>query len=300
MSSTKIYYLALSIGFALALLGLLVVLFSPKTNSTQFYLSNTKNLNPTMVKIVNLLGGDIMSLIPKDVQKRSIASKEVDEVFKSAGNPWEVTKLEFHALRLAYAFVGITIGVIFSYLTNTGFMFGLIIVGIMGFLGLNRPLSVYRKIASTREADFKKHFPELLDYLTMIMGHGSYTLANAIETAVPYLPESTVKDEFEKVVDSINAGMNTENALLLLSNRIPTPALQSFVQAINNANKLNTPMEDLMKTRAKQSREDLLNEIELIIQGLPTKTMLTTAPFAILSILLIALVPVFASLLGSL
>jgi hypothetical protein len=59
-------------------------------------------------------------------------------------------------------------------------------------------------------------------------------------------------------------------------------------------------MEGLMRTRAKKSREDLLNELELIIQDLPTKTMLTVAPAAIISMLLIFMVPVIVALLQTL
>ena len=168
------------------------------------------------------------------------------------------------------------------------------------YLGLNKPLSEYRKIAAAKEKDFKKHFPEMLDYLTMIMSDGTYTFSNAIEVILPYLPESAVKFEFTKVTDAINSGMSTEEALSELSERLPSPALEAFINAVNNANTLNTPMDSLMRTRAKKSREDLNNELELIIQGLPTKTMLTVAPATILSMLLIFLVPVVIALLETL
>lgn len=140
----------------------------------------------------------------------------------------------------------------------------------------------------------------MLDYLTMIMSDGTYTFANAIEVVIPYLSESAVKTEFVRVTNSINSGMTVEQALIDLSQRLPSPALEAFVVAVNNANALNTPMEGLMRTRAKKSREDLLNELELIIQDLPTKTMLTVAPAAIISMLLIFMVPVIVALLQTL
>ena len=299
MGGTKTYYLVLAFSFAVSVVALILVLFSKKTNTTQFYLSNEDKLNPNMVKFINLLGGDIMAIVPKNLQKKSVESKEIDEVFKASGNPWEVTKLEFYVLRLSYGFIGFAIAVLFAYILKTGLPIAVGLAGIMTFLGWNRPISQYRKIAKVREREFKKFFPEFLDYLTMIMGDGTNTFANAIEISVPYLLDSTVKEEFERVSESINAGMNTDTALTLLADRIPTPALQAFVQAVNNANKLNTPMDGLMRNRAKQSREDLRNDMELVIQSLPNKTMLTTAPVAILAIILIALVPVFMELLTS-
>lgn len=300
MISTELYFLAMSIGFSLSLVALIAILLSPKTNSSHFYLSNTDHLSPTMVKVVNLLGGDLLSLIPGSVQKRSISSKEINDVFKASGNPWKVTKLEFFALRVAYAFVGLIIGTIFAFLIDPSVFVKVFLIFALGFLGWSKPISTYRKVAKERESDFKKHFPELLDYLTMIMSDGTYTFANAIEVVLPYLPESAVKREFTQVTDSINAGMDTESALMALADRLPSPALEAFVNAVNNANKLNTPMDDLMRTRARKSREDLLNEIELVIQGLPTKTMLTVAPATILSMLLIFLVPIVVALLTTL
>jgi len=300
MSGTQIYHLALAVGFSISLVTLIAVLLSSRTNSTHFYMSNTEHLDPKMVKVVNLIGGDLLSILPKNVQKRSISDKEINDVFKASGNPWGVTKLEFLALRVSYGFIASIIGFLFVMLVRPGLMLGTLIVLALTFLGWNKPLSEYRKIAQNKEKDFKKHFPEMLDYLTMIMSDGTYTFANAIEVVLPYLPDSAVKLEFTKVVDSINSGMTTEEALIELSGRLPSPALEAFINAVNNANTLNTPMDGLMRTRAKKSREDLTNELELIIQDLPTKTMLTVAPATILSMLLIFMVPVIVALMSSL
>lgn len=300
MNGTQIYHLALAVGFSISLVTLIAVLLSSRTNSTHFYMSNTEHLDPKMVKVVNLIGGDLLSILPKNVQKRSISDKEINDVFKASGNPWGVTKLEFLALRVSYGFIASIIGFLFVMLVRPGLMMGTLIVLALTFLGWNKPLSEYRKIAQNKEKDFKKHFPEMLDYLTMIMSDGTYTFANAIEVVLAYLPDSAVKLEFTKVVDSINSGMTTEEALIELSGRLPSPALEAFINAVNNANTLNTPMDGLMRTRAKKSREDLNNELELIIQDLPTKTMLTVAPATILSMLLIFMVPVIEALMSSL
>lgn len=300
MSGTQIYHLALAVGFSISLVTLIAVLLSSRTNSTHFYMSNTEHLDPKMVKVVNLIGGDLLSILPKNVQKRSISNKEINDIFKASGNPWGVTKLEFLALRVSYGFIASIIGFLFVMLVRPGLMMGILIVFALTFLGWNKPLSEYRKIAQHKERDFKKHFPEMLDYLTMIMSDGTYTFANAIEVVLTYLPDSAVKLEFAKVVDSINSGMTTEEALVELSERLPSPALEAFINAVNNANTLNTPMDGLMRTRAKKSREDLTNELELIIQDLPTKTMLTVAPATILSMLLIFMVPVIVALMSSL
>jgi Flp pilus assembly protein TadB len=300
MSGTQIYHLALSVGFSISLVTLIAVLLSSRTNSTHFYMSNTEHLDPKIVKVVNLIGGDLLSILPKNVQKKSISDKEINDVFKASGNPWGVTKLEFLALRVSYGFIASIIGFLFVMLVRPGFILGTLIVLALTFLGWNKPLSEYKKIAQDKERDFKKHFPEMLDYLTMIMSDGTYTFANAIEVVLPYLPDSAVKSEFTKVVDSINSGMTTEEALIELSGRLPSPALEAFINAVNNANTLNTPMDGLMRTRAKKSREDLTNELELLIQGLPTKTMLTVAPATILSMLLIFMVPVIVALMSSL
>lgn len=299
MGGTDLYFLSLSVGFALSVVAFVAVLFSNKTTSTHFYMGESKGLDPKVIKAVNMFGGDLLSLIPKNIQKRSMASKELNDIFKESGNPWNVTKMEFLALRAAYGFIYVIIGILFSLIIQPGII-SVAIVAALGLLGWNKPLSYYKSVAKKREKDFKKHFPEMLDYLTMIMSDGNYTFANAIETVVPYLPESAVKEEFTKVTDSINAGVNTETALNELAERLPSPSLEAFVRAVNNANQLNTPMNDLMRTRAENSREDLMNEIEMIIQTLPTKTMLTIGPATIGSMLAIFLIPVIIALLDTL
>lgn len=299
MGGTDLYFLSLSIGFALSVVAFIAVLFSKKTTSTHFYMGESKGIDPKIIKAVNMFGGDLLSLIPKSVQKRSMSSKVLNDVFKESGNPWNVTKMEFLALRAAYGFIYAIIGVLFALIIQPGMLSFVMILG-LSFLGWNKPMSYYKSVAKKREKDFKKHFPEMLDYLTMIMSDGNYTFANAIETVVPYLPESAVKEEFTKVTDSINAGINTETALNELAERLPSPSLEAFVRAVNNANQLNTPMNDLMRTRAEKSREDLMNEIEMIIQTLPTKTMLTIGPATIGSMLAIFLVPVVIALLDTL
>lgn len=293
------YFLVLSIGISLSIVALIAAFTSKKTSSSQFYLGNTAHIDPKMVKIVNLLGGDLLSLVPKDIQKKTISNKKMDDLFKESGNPWEVTKMEFLALRAAYLFVYGIIGLIFVLIIQPIVPLSALIIMGLSYLGWNKPVSVYKSIAKKRSVDFKKNFPELLDYLTMIMSDGNYTFANAIETVLPYLPESSVKKEFTRVTDSINAGVNMETALNELSDRLPSPALESFIKAVNNANQLNTPMDGLMRTRAKKTREDLINDIELIIQSLPTKTMLTVAPATIFSMLAIFLVPVIVALMAT-
>lgn len=299
MTGSNFYYLALAIGFSVALVSFVAVLFSKKTDSSHFYLSNTNHLDPKVVKVVNLLGGDLLSLLPKETQKRTIASKRIDDIFKNSGNPWGVTKMEFLALRVTYAFMYFILGGLFVLIIQPSAMLAVVVMLLLGLLGWNKPLAAYKKVADQKAKDFKRHFPELLDYLTMIMNDGTYTFANAIETVLPYLPESAVKAEFTKVTDSINTGMATETALLELAERLPSPALVAFVKAVNNANSLNTPMDGLMLNQAKKSRADLMNEIEMIIQVLPTKTMLTVAPPTIFAMLAIFLVPVIMSLLSS-
>lgn len=299
-TGNETYFLMLSIGFALSIFALIVTFVSAKTNSSHFYMGNTEHIDPKMVKVVNLLGGDLLSLIPKSVQRRSISNKEIDDLFKDSGNPWGVTKMEFLALRVAYAFVYSLTAAFFAIIIQPGLLLGVLIFITLAYLGWKKPVSKYRGIAKARSRDFKRHFPEMLDYLTMIMSDGNYTFSNAIETVLPYLPKSSVKEEFSRVVDSVNAGINTETALNELSARLPSPALEAFVKAVNNANQLNTPMDSLMRTRAKKSRQDLLNDIELIIQGLPTKTMLTVAPATIFSMLAIFMVPVLIALMNTL
>ena len=131
MTSTQLYHLGLSTGLGVSIVSLIAVIFSPKTNSTQFHLSNSEHLSPMIVKVVNLFGGDLLAMLPSSLQKQSISNKEINDLFQSSGNPWGVTKLDFFALRVAYAFIGIIVAAAFGFLADTGIIF----VGMFILLG---------------------------------------------------------------------------------------------------------------------------------------------------------------------
>lgn len=289
--------LGLSFGFAITLVAFILYITSPKSNTSQVYLSNTEHIDPKMVKFIETVGGDVLDLIPGKLREHTMSNKEVQEVFKTSGNPWRVTELDFFVLRVSYGFIYSVIGLFFSLIVGLSLLQSLFIIVGLGFVGWNKPVSEYRKIAEERSKDFKKYFPELLDYLTMELSTGG-TLSNAIEVAVPYVPESAVKEEFEQVIHDINAGMTIEASLNDLSQRVPSVALEAFVKAVNNANKLDTPMNDLLRARARNTRKDLINEIELIIQDMPTKVMIALAPATIISMIIIIVVPMAVAMLG--
>lgn len=300
MTGNASYLLTISFGLSISVGLFLLILFSKKGNSSQFHLTNPKGLSPRMVKTVNLIGGDLLSLVPPSIQKKTMKDKKIDDLFKASGNPWQVTKFEFLVIRGTYALIyGIFIGAA-CVVIRPDFIVGAFLLFLGALLGWNKPVSTYKSYAKERSIGFKKHLPEMLDYLTMIMSNGNYTLANAIERVLPYLQDSVVKEEFKRVIEAINSGSTTENALNELAERVPSSSLESFVKAVNNANNLNTPMDSLMRARAIALRKDLINEIEMVIQTLPTKTMLAVGPPAIFSLLIIFMVPVVVSLISTL
>lgn len=300
MPSNVFYLLTLSIGFSSAVIMLIYILFSKNMNSNQFYLGNTKGLDPKVARLVNMVGGDLLAVIPKSVQRKALRDKKIEGLFRASGNPWGVTKLEFLAIRVTYAFLLLIVVGIMCVILRPPFILTLPLILLVSYLGWAMPVSKYKSVAKARSTGFKRNLPELLDYLTMVMGDGTYTLPNAIKFVLPHLEPSVVKEEFEKVVDAIDAGSTTESALNELSGRVPSAALESFVKAVNNANKLNTPMDALMRTRAESLRQDLINEIEMVIQTLPTKTMVTVGPPAIFSLIVIFMTPVIVALIDSL
>ena len=294
------YLLALSFGFTISIALLITVLISKKTNSSQFYLGKNQSLDPRMAKIVSMIGGDLLSIVPKSVKQKTLKDKKLDDLFRESGNPWNLTKLEFLAVRATYALIFGVVFTLFSIIVNPPILVMVPIVLLGIYFGWSKPISKYKKVAKERNLSFKKNMPELLDYLTMIISDGSYTFPNAIEAVLPHLKESIVKEEFSKVLRSIEANSTVEDALNQLAARVPSTSLESFVQAVNNANKLNTPLDILMKTQAEKLRKDLLTEIRMTIQVLPTKTMLTVGPPAIFAILIVFMTPVIAALIQQL
>lgn len=295
--SLQYIYLALLMGFSAS--SLFYYIFFSKGKTTTFYLSKGSKIPPRFKGFVNFFAGDLLSLIPEEQKKKTINSQKVDKILRASGNPWNITKVDFFAIRLSLTLLGGVVGVIFFLISSTSMSAEMryVILVLLPILGWAYPMTTHTKLAKEREQLFKKSLPEAIDYLSMAMS-SNITLQNAFENIIQYLPTGPVKDEFILVVKSVRSGKTMESSLNELATRCPTYSIEAFVKALNNANTNNVPMLELLHARAEASRKDYETEISIRISHLPTKIFLIIGPVSVFSIVVVAAVPQIITIMG--
>ncbi|MAE68108.1 MAG: hypothetical protein CMJ18_27990 [Phycisphaeraceae bacterium] len=124
---------------------------------------------------------------------------------------------------------------------------------LIGVMGLVAPMWSLRSASLARQRRINKKLPYTLDLISLMMGAGS-TFTEAIETVVRDDPEDDFNQELKIVQHEIGFGANRATALEHLSERIPIEALRSMVGAINQAERLGTPLATILSTQAGMLR----------------------------------------------
>lgn len=284
----------LTLGIVAIIVIVFALIFVP-IPTREYYPARDNELDPTMNKLLQIFGGDILAVMPKSqgIFARNKINK-IQDMLRAAGNPWNISPQEFLLLRNVLLIVGGFVGILLAILLKTTIDIPILtIFSVVAFplIGLAYPGMVYSNLAKSRKAEFVRDFPEAVDFLTMALQGGGYTLGRAFTEITKYLKPGVVRDEIMIITADLRTGMTMEAALNGFANRAPTEAVRSFAHALNNANRLSTPMGDILKAQSREMRRDLENSIETKITKLPTKVMMALAPTAGFALMAIAMAP---------
>lgn len=286
------------IGVILILLGLFFLIAIPM-QTNKMIIGNNDNLDPKLQKLLKMFGGDISAIFGQENINMKVKLGGIDRLFKQSGNPWKLTPVEFVVLKYVLGIVGVIAGLLLSVALFTQGMklpaIGALIL--VPLLGYNYPVRYYNSLAINRENKFKSQLPEAIDYLTLSLSGGGYSLASAFEKVLEYLPnDSIIKNEFNMIVEDLKSGKTMENALLAFADRAPSDGVKAFAKALNNANKLSVSQVDILKTRAIESRRALENEIDKRIATLDSRITMIFSPSAAISLGITVLAPTMHTL----
>lgn len=276
------------------------LVFTPKISTETFYVNKNSSIDPSLKKALNFFGGDISALLPEAAKKRKRRNHNLNRLFVTSGNPWNISVNEFFILQVFLGLGGLVLGAVCALVLSSMFstlaIFG--IVGGLCILGYMYPYIYYKSVSDDRIKAFKRELPEAIDYLEIAMSGGTFGLPIAIEKVIKYLPDGVMRKEFIRIVDSLNAGKSLTSALDEFAERAPTEGIKAFVNSLNNANRLNAPISEILKNRSEASRKELNAEIDKKIATLSTKILLVFGPMAYSSVLIVVLAPVISKLVG--
>lgn len=203
-----------------------------------------------------------------------------------AGNPqgWDLDRvIAFKALAM---FVGGAVGVIVPLLL--GSITWAIILG-LGFavLGYFSPNYVLARVADNRNRDIRNKLPDSLDLLTVSVEAGlgfDAALANVARNTTGPLAE-----EFFRVLQEMQLGSGRMQALRALSERTDVRDLQTFINAMVQADAFGIPIANVLRVQSNEMRVKRSQRAEEAAQKLPVKILFPLV-FLIMPSIFVALI----------
>lgn len=177
--------------------------------------------------------------------------KRVRQDLDAAGNPSGYAVEEYIAICLTSA-VGLALAAgLLELLLRTGL--STITVPLMAALGFYAPLYALKDAARRRVARIAKQLPYTLDLVSLVMTAGS-SFSEAVQTLVRDNPTDDLNQELQLALSEIEFGTPRASALANMARRIPLDSLRSVVGAINQADRLGTPLAEILGLQAEMLR----------------------------------------------
>ena len=138
-----------------------------------------------------------------------------------------------------------------ALLINGGLL--LLFLPTMSVVGFLIPLFVLSSSATRRARRIGKQLPYTLDLIALVMASGS-SFTEAVETLIRDDPEDDLNQELAFSLSEMEYGTTRAQALMNLGVRIPLDSLRSVIGAVNQAEKLGTPLSSILKVQAEMLR----------------------------------------------
>lgn len=145
----------------------------------------------------------------------------------------------------------------------------------MGWFLPSISLNDFRK---KREMAIVKALPTFLDFLTMGVQAGM-NVSGAIGQAVEKGPEGPLRQEFEKVIRDVRAGMSRVDALKAMAERLEIREITTFVTAIAQAEKTGASLTEALRIQADQRRVERFQRAEKLAMEAPVKLIFPLVVF---------------------
>lgn len=177
--------------------------------------------------------------------------KSIRQNLSASGNPSGYTVDQVIALAMASAVVVGGLSSIIAVLIDPGML--LLMLPTMSVVGFMIPLFALSSSATKRSRKIGKQLPYTLDLISLVMASGS-SFTEAIETLIRDDPDDELNQELAMSLAEMEYGTTRANALQNLGERIPLDSLRSVIGAVNQAEKLGTPLSAILKVQAEMLR----------------------------------------------
>ena len=129
-----------------------------------------------------------------------------------------------------------------------------------------------------REKEVMRALPMYLEFISMCVEAG-LNLTGAMNQAVEKGPDGALKREFQTVMRDIRSGSSRAEGLTRLSERLDIKAVNAFVRAIIQAEKLGSSMSKVLKVQSEQRRNERFQRAEKAAMEAPVKLIFPLMAF---------------------
>lgn len=195
----------------------------------------------------------------------------------------ELSVEHFRSQQLVYGVAGATVGAVLvaasSPTTTMPMATQLAIPIVLGAVGIAARDLVLRRAARKRIARIDSELPTVLEFLTLSLSAGETVLDGLRRVA--RVSSGELAREFAVVVTEVNSGVGLVAALESRAGALALPAFTRCVEQMTGALERGTPLSDVLRAQAQDSREDTKRAL-LESAGKKEVTMLVPLVFLIL------------------
>ena len=227
----------------------------------------------------------------RSFKKRMPGEKEakLEKKLQQAGNPFNMTPVDFRLLQLALFIVMPFISGGYAFLLRVGngsvFLFALVGILIAVFL----PNYYLKQKMNIRNKKALRELPDILDLLTVSLEAGlGFDLAM---NKVVSKKHGVIADEFHRCLEEIRLGKTRREALGGIRNRIEVDEVRSFISSILQAEKLGVSMVQVLRVQSEEVRDQRKQRAEEQAMKAPIKMLFPLVLFIFPSLFIVLLGP---------
>ncbi len=213
--------------------------------------------------------------------------KKIKQRLIKSGNALQLVPMEFLAIKEISAVIGCLIGLYFVLLINAAPMF-IIICGVLVFFLPDLKLN---DVITKRKRSIFIDLPFCMDLLTLAVEAGM-NFSSGIREVVEKGKANPLRDELEKMLQEMRLGVSQRDALIGFADRIDLYEVRSFTAALNQAEKLGTPLGETLRIQSDIRRNERFQKAEKLAQEAPIKMLMPLAMFIFPAVFIVILLPI--------
>lgn len=219
----------------------------------------------------------VFSPIVNVAAKRGLPIENLKGKLISAG--LKIGVAEFIGLKLVLGFLAFLVGMIL-------FKNYLIVVGILTLAGFLMPDIWLKNKIKRRHFEIARDLPHIMDMLTLCVDAGLDFML-ALRRVAAEFRKCPISDELKEVLHEVSIGKQRKDALKNMADRVNMPETSSFVRALIQAEKMGTPVADILTIQAEELRLRRFQRGEELALKAPIKLLFPLVVFILPVVLII-------------